>query len=431
MFEDPQHRLIAGIAMLVAAALIAVLAVVMGYAGITRWLAIDAIQESAIERFGDKERAAQMAAENAAKWAPNAPSAVLPGIDPLDPDSDELLAALERRAEPARHRDAVRVARELGRLARGEEFDGSSASGIDGSMLQHISELRLLQNGPLPSMPEPGRYESPNIRVLRFTVEERLRAAWRTAATHDFIASCGMLLQLDPQHPVARHAHITTHLFHPELRPTLIERQARNLEPDLLIPFARLLARLAIRHGGEQARARAHSILEEIPLKERNAEELRLWLQTGGHGLETLIRHARQSDDRSLILMAVARAIESGKVDSVKALLDKLPEQQRKQVQLHIAQQDWDLARIAAIDGEQSPFLPSVRKLRREDGQITFHVCNDFGASPDKLTVELGDNAAAISRAGSLITCDLPAERPLRLQVSLAGRSLFSEVVAR
>jgi hypothetical protein len=189
-------RNIAGFSMLGAGLVVMLIAGLLAWGSLQRWLAVvetrEAFAQLRRERVGDARKLAARAAER----VPEEPAPALLAVDPTDAAALDRLVTIAARCPSAADRQTVLAAVGLMRLATGKPADVELEGTADGRLLAAIAAAN---SGRAPGRLEPVAGEAPpHLSVQRAAHTVLLRRAWQAGRVSEALAHAGALLLLRP-----------------------------------------------------------------------------------------------------------------------------------------------------------------------------------------------------------------------------------------
>mgnify|MGYP000098686818 CR=1 FL=1 len=185
-----------GIAMLVVAFLVLIVAAMIGWEAFQRGMGILALDRAQAAALTDDRLATVAHGREAAGWLPAEPAAGIIAIDLSNPAAKEQLARLELRV-PARQRPIVAAIYALHQVHHGGK-PGSSLAGGDQAVISHL--LKLAQGAKPEALTLPDS-DPPQATLLNYAAQVRFRAAWNAGEREAIRATAGELRLLMPKHP--------------------------------------------------------------------------------------------------------------------------------------------------------------------------------------------------------------------------------------
>lgn len=185
-----------GIAMLVLALVILVIAAVIAYEALTRGMGILALDRAQSAALGNDRRAAVAHGREALSWMPAEPAAGVIAVDLSDAAAKDQLAKLELRV-PMKQRPQVAALAALHQVHHG----GTPANALTGGDQAVIAHLVKLAQGGVPpalTLPDADPAQAP---LLAYAAQARMRAAWATDDREAIRAAAGDLRLQMPNHP--------------------------------------------------------------------------------------------------------------------------------------------------------------------------------------------------------------------------------------
>lgn len=399
-----------GAALLAGAAIILIVAILIGWGATTRWLGIADVHQARARLLHAPDQAARAAAD-AAQALPDEPAAVLLTIDLQKAEDYTRLEDLERRSD-SRHGELIRTGMALSQVLRDQT--PPQVGGADGALLAVLAALR---SGSPPAPLPTTAGEAPRLSVLSAT----LAAQWRAAVAAGDAAlarqAAGALAMLQPRHPSAPLLWFAAGALDPSSDRARLQTLAQKVPQAQLAPLARALSRLA-------------------PSRSSELDALALGLApslTPAQMLEAQVRAAVGGADVQVSPLA-RRCLEAGRPDLAKQLLPRLPASAQAPFQRFILLNEGDMAELAKA-GEQTPeLMPRITPPRIRPGSVAFHLSNAAGAVPKgELTIRLDGKAieaARVMRLGSLIVIDTQKQTgPTDFEVRAGERTLHASKV--
>ncbi len=188
-----------GIAMLVLALVILVIAAIIAYEAFTRGMGILALDRAQSAALANDRQAAVAHGREALAWMPAEPAAGVIAVDLSDATAKDHLTRLELRV-PMKQRPQVAALAALHQVHHG----GTPANAVSGGDQAVIAHLVKLAQGGLPpplTLPDSEPAQAP---LLAYVAQARLRAAWATDDREAIRATAGELRLLMPNHPEIR-----------------------------------------------------------------------------------------------------------------------------------------------------------------------------------------------------------------------------------
>lgn len=195
------QRTLLGMGLLAAGTVLLLLAALIAWNAVQRWLAVSETREALAMLRRDRVDNARTVAARARARVPDEPAPALLAVDPADLDAIDRLEPLVLRSERHDDRQAVRATMALARVVKGKpagvELDGAA----DGRLIAHLEAVNAGR--------DPGRFkpadgeEPPHLNVLRATHTILLRRAWQAGKVSEVRAHAGALLLLRPRAPEA------------------------------------------------------------------------------------------------------------------------------------------------------------------------------------------------------------------------------------
>lgn len=191
------QRNLLGFAMLGAGAVIMLVAALIAWGGVQRWIAVGETREAFDQlRRGNLTGARKLAAAAAAR-VPDEPTPALLAADPADGAALDRLVWVAARSQRLADRQAVFAAIGLMRLAAGKPADVELAGTADGRLLEAIAAANA---GRDPGRPKAEDGEAPpHLQVLRAAHTVLLRRSWQAGKISETRANAGALLLLQPK----------------------------------------------------------------------------------------------------------------------------------------------------------------------------------------------------------------------------------------
>ncbi len=404
-----------GIVLMIVAAVLVVVALLIGYAAVERWSGVNATRSALRAQAQGNGSRARSEASRAAALLPDEPAALLPSIDLESPSAAAKLLNLRNRVSD-RQRAIVDVALQLNHALTMQPIE--DVAGANGQL---IASVAASSKGQLASLPVAEHGDAPYRTVLECAYAKLLQVAWSARDAGRVRTAAGALQLLSPKHPQASELMFVITALDPDIGDKELNDSAQPLPPERRAILAKLLAELAPAH----AAALADIAMGATPGK---------------------------ADPKAALAATIDRAIKGAPTASAldalcfQALDQDQPELARKVVtKMEGAQRDRALGFIndfpgtlgdafLAAAGEQA-LLPRPSRLRAGDGFVAFHLSNEHGLLP-KLFPEITLNdqpvgAAQLRHWGSLIVVLTDLPRPYTITVRVNDHVLFSQGIAR
>lgn len=411
---------IVGFAMLGVAAILLLVATLIGWGAIQRWRAIAAIEDHHLARLAGRANSARDSAQRAAAILPDSAMAALPAIDPSAEDAGARLERLLRAAEP-RDRAVVAATVVFSAALRGGAVD--RVDGADGVLLGHLAALAKDGLRPFPALPAD---DAPQAAILAQAAQRHVAAAWAAGDREQLARGLGMVLLTRPTHPDIRP--VATLLA--ALDPAVERGPLGNLvgasggDPIALLRRAALLAP-----------ERAPLLFALIPPDKRRPEEARRVLAASGgtaEPLEAQVAKGLASPSPALLASLFARCLEQDRTDLARQLAEKAAEPQRRDLRIALARHLGDVSALAALQPERTDLAPLASPPVAGVGLVAFHLGTASGMVPrvGDLRARVDDAPIPperIKRWGSLVVLLLPGKSGMvDLDVTLGGTSVFA-----
>ncbi|HYE06434.1 MAG TPA: hypothetical protein VEL07_13045 [Planctomycetota bacterium] len=405
----------AGFVMLGFAAVVLLIAVVVGWGAITRWRAASALADWNARSLSNEHAAAREAGAEAAALAPSSAAAILAAADLASSDGYARLEASAGRVRPG-DRALVDAALALSQAIRGKDITNTVA-GPDEELLRAILHAERGEDTAPIASTEPATGA-----IARAAASRLARAAWRRGELQPILRAFGTLVLTDPSHKDAQRVRLVLAALDPQYPPAQFQAHANRLAAeagDLLRACQRL------------APERAAAIAVAVPATQRTPEDLRRLLLTSDQPIEKVVEEARRSHDPATNEAIAWRALDAGRPDLAKALAAAAPEASRKDLEKAIAAARGDLAALAELAPERTDLQPVVSHPIAGDGVITFHLATRSGLVPtDAPIVVLDGSPADVRRWDSLVSVPTSGAGFTAAEVRLGGRVLWSGNVA-
>lgn len=198
---SPEQSRALGIGLIAAGVGLAVLAIVIAWSGVQRWIAVGettvALSQLQQGRLQESRRAAAAAAQRL-------PDEALPALLAADltvAEQRDRLATLAMRTPRRQDRTAALAAVGLARSLAGQTPDVELGEGADARLLAAIERLRA-GRGPVDLAPREGE-EPPQLAILVAAHRFALREAWTRLDAAAAAQHAGALLLLRPRVPEA------------------------------------------------------------------------------------------------------------------------------------------------------------------------------------------------------------------------------------
>ena len=188
-----------GIAMLVVALLVLIVAAMIGWDAVKRGMGILALDRAQAAGLTEDRRAMVAHGREAASWLPAEPAAGIISIDLSDAAAKEQLARLELRV-PLKQRPTVAAINALHQIHHGGK-PGSTLAAGDQAVINHL--VKLSQGGKLEPLSLPDS-DPPQATLLTYAAQARFRAAWNAGDRETILTTAGELRLLMPKHPDAK-----------------------------------------------------------------------------------------------------------------------------------------------------------------------------------------------------------------------------------
>ncbi|MCS6969824.1 MAG: hypothetical protein NZ552_02235 [Planctomycetes bacterium] len=246
------QRLLLGVALLIAGAVMLVAAAGIAWRAVQRWLAVGELRAAHAQLHRGRLDEARRLAAAAAERLPREPSAQLLALDPADPQAGERLRALASACERANDRHAVLATLGLLQALAGRAVDAPLEGTGDARLL---AAIRAAHGERMASWRLVAGEDPPQRQVLLAAHTVLLRQALRLRSRDDVRLHAGALLLLDPGHPRAAL-----------LRPLLLALSPAAADEELV---------RAVAEAREESEALARTIAALVP--ERRAALTARW----------------------------------------------------------------------------------------------------------------------------------------------------------
>jgi hypothetical protein len=191
------QRNIVGFAMLGAGLAIMLVAAMIAWSGVQRWLAVSETREAFEQMRRGNVKSARALATAASARVRDEPTPALLAADPADSAALDRLVWVAARSQHLADRQAVFAAIGLMRLAAGKPADVDLAGTTDGRLLEAIAAANA---GRDPGRPKAEDGEPPpHLNVLRAAHTVLLRRAWQAGKVSETRAHAGALLLMQPK----------------------------------------------------------------------------------------------------------------------------------------------------------------------------------------------------------------------------------------
>jgi len=404
-----------GIGLLVAAAICLLLAILIGWNGITRWRAIHAANTWQMARLAGQTNDAAEAAKTAARLGSGDAALVLPDIDLSQADNARLSRL--RRDVPAQQRRLVDAT--LAFHAVLHNSTGGSLDGVDGRLLDHIVALK--RGGTMPTFPMVERGDMPFAAILDHAVQNHLQAAWNAGNATALRAGLEPFVLLRPDHP--EHAKART----------ILAAIAGGTAPSFVHDIADQRTAF-LRHLAQLAPERADSLIRLIPEAQRTPDEIQRLLLAGGNtvDLKQQVEQALTSPGEAVFVVLFRRCLNEDRTDLAQRLIEKAPVHLKPGMELALAFHAGDVATVSRLQPERRDLQPRATAPIGRENLITFHLMTDAGLIPrgDGLDIRLNEERVApdrIKRRGSLVEVQFRGGGlTVNLEVKLGDKIVFA-----
>lgn len=230
-----------GIAMLVLALVILVIAGTIAYEALNRGLGILALDRAQAAALGNDRQATVAHGREAQSWLPTEPAAGVIAVDLSDPAAKDQLARLELRV-PMKDRPRVAALAALHQVHHGGK-PANTLSGGDQAVISHL--VKLAQGGAPPAFTLPDA-DPPLAPLLAYVAQARLRAAWATDDREAIRSAAGELRLVMPTHPDIRGVEAVLMALSPSIPDTALapylQQLPRGARRDLILLRLAVLA---------------------------------------------------------------------------------------------------------------------------------------------------------------------------------------------
>lgn len=186
-----------GLAMLGVGLAFILVAGLLAWGSLQRWLAVVETRDAFGQLRRDRVAEARKLAAQAAERVPEEPTPALLAVDPTDAAALDRLGIIATRCPSAADRQTVLAAIGLMRLAAGKPADVALEGTADGRLLAAIAAANA---GRDPGKLKPVADEAPpHLSVLRAAHTVLLRRAWQAGRASEVRAHAGALLLLRPK----------------------------------------------------------------------------------------------------------------------------------------------------------------------------------------------------------------------------------------
>lgn len=404
-----------GIGLLIAAAICLLLAIIIGWSGITRWRAIHAANTWQMARLAGQANEATEAASTAARLAPGDAALVLPDIELVRTDADRL--ARLRRDVPAQQRRLVDTAIAFHAVLHGDS--GGSLDGVDGRLLNHLVALK--RGGAIPPFPAVERGDLPFAAIFDHTVQTHIQAAWDAGDATALRAGLEPFVLLRPDHPERAKARTILAAISGATAPSFVHdiTDERNA---------------FLRHLAQLAPDRADALIRLIPEAQRTPDEIQRLLLAGGEtaDLKRQVEQALANPGEAVFVVLFRRCLEEDHTDLAQRLIDKAPASIKPGMELALAFHVGDVATVVRLQPDRRDLQPRATPPIGRENLITFHLMTEAGLVPrgDGLVVRLNEERVApdrIKRRGSLVEIQFRGGgMTVNLEVKLGDKIIFA-----
>jgi len=414
------HPRLVGLVLLGIAAVLLLVASLIGWGAVQRWRAIAAVNDHHISRLSGRANSARDSAEAAAALLPNDAMAALPAIDPAADNAGERLDRLERAVHP-RQRAIVTTTAAFSAALRGST--GAIVDGANGVLIKHLAALA---KGELPIFPPLPANDAPQAAILSQTAQRHAAAAWKAGNRDQLARGLGMVLLTRPAHAENRSLIVMLAALDVATDPAQFANAVDTLGANGLA---------LVRRAVVLAPERAAKLSALIPPNQRTPDETQRVLAGGGapgETIESLVEKSLLSPSPPLFAVLFQRSLDMDKIDLARRIADKAVEPQQGEMRIAIAQHLGDVLTLTKLQPERTDLKPTTSPPVVGPGTISFHLATPAGVAP-----RLGElharadgklvPASRIKRWGSLVMLQVPDARgTIEVDVKLDDTLVFA-----
>lgn len=418
-----------GIVLLVISAVVLLLAVLNGRAGINRIFAANALEAARLHALAGERAEAQRAAREARDWLPHDADVLFAGIDLTDPGAGAALEAALPRLLP-RQRTEVEGVMALHRALHGKD-PGNGASGGDAVAIRALAELT--KTGRVTAATFTG--DAPPHRVtLALLVQRQFAAALAGGDAATIRQTAGQVMLLLPRHPEAPAINALLRGLDPLADTPRVRNDLELVRAiDERLRVNRLIALLAP--------LRAAKLAEAIPEGQRTPAELALTRPLvgpagsgSGQTLEAVVVKALRDPKEPELELLIPRAVREGRLDFAKRMTSLLRIERKPPYELMIADAGGDLAEMMRLAAGDPKLAIKASTPLVAGGRASFHLSNAIGFIPrGALEMRLDGRPlpdAKVARLASIVSAEVGAGGSPTLELRVGSTVIFSAQVA-